>query len=376
MAYINNCKVTAPVEMVAASEKVATGEVITVNDVSPIAHNLKVRVNTTNYIPFPSKDITYTDNGNTVTIKPDGNIIVNGDGGIYINVCEDAAELMQALVDNVCYFSCDGLPNEERTECELIIEFADGWRHSYYTNTIIDDYSDLVAEHGEWDTMTVQINCGQIDFDNVVLKPRIQKSAAGVKVTQCGKNLFDISKVVRESNFLKNLVIDEENNSFSFEVVTPNNSSAVEYYTYLPIGIYRLTGNINVPSGKKCGVYIWKPDGSTYGNYAGNGMPYNYITVDVAGVWRFSFYRPYASQTGEIVTYSNVQLEVGKTATDYEKYKGREYDVNIDGTVDGLTSISPNMTLYSDDESAQIECKYIDKMCFKIPASALRLKTK
>lgn len=60
-------------------------------------------------------------------------------------------------------------------------------------------------------------------------------------------------------------------------------------------------------------------------------------------------------------TYTNYiikpQLEVGEVATEYEPYKGVQIAIsNEDGIVEGLSSISPNMTLTANDTT--IECEY------------------
>ena len=52
-------------------------------------------------------------------------------------------------------------------------------------------------------------------------------------------------------------------------------------------------------------------------------------------------------------------LELGSTATDYEPYKEPQTaTANTDGTVDGLTSASPNMMLVPDTEGVTINCEY------------------
>lgn len=54
-----------------------------------------------------------------------------------------------------------------------------------------------------------------------------------------------------------------------------------------------------------------------------------------------------------------LQVEFGATATAYEAYKGAEtYTPNADGTVDGITSLSPTMTLTTDTAGVVINCEY------------------
>ncbi len=56
--------------------------------------------------------------------------------------------------------------------------------------------------------------------------------------------------------------------------------------------------------------------------------------------------------------WKDVQLELGTEATPYEPFKGATYTPNSDGTVEGVKSLSPNMTLFTDTANAIIECEY------------------
>ena len=70
-----------------------------------------------------------------------------------------------------------------------------------------------------------------------------------------------------------------------------------------------------------------------------------------------------------------MQVECGSDATPYEPYNGAEYIPAADGTVSGLTSIPPNMTILTDTEGVIVECEYnrdtnkvIDKLVNAITA--------
>lgn len=59
--------------------------------------------------------------------------------------------------------------------------------------------------------------------------------------------------------------------------------------------------------------------------------------------------------------FSDLQIELGETATatEYEPYiEPMEYPVNADGTVEGVTSLSPTTTLMTDTEGAVIDVEY------------------
>lgn len=70
----------------------------------------------------------------------------------------------------------------------------------------------------------------------------------------------------------------------------------------------------------------------------------------------------YSNQPNEALTteclFENIQVELGQKATDFEPYKGTEYIPTSDGVVDGVTSLSPNMTLLTDTEGVIVECEY------------------
>ncbi len=53
------------------------------------------------------------------------------------------------------------------------------------------------------------------------------------------------------------------------------------------------------------------------------------------------------------------QIEVGKVATEFETPIQQVIPVTEDGTVVGITSISPKITLFTNDNSVEIDCKYV-----------------
>lgn len=81
------------------------------------------------------------------------------------------------------------------------------------------------------------------------------------------------------------------------------------------------------------------------------------FTVDkpISGLL-FYFGFPY---NGGAVTATGFQLEIGAVETEYTPYEEPEtYSVSADGTVEGITSISPDMSLVTDTDGVIIECEY------------------
>ena len=73
---------------------------------------------------------------------------------------------------------------------------------------------------------------------------------------------------------------------------------------------------------------------------------------------------------------NDLQIEISPTATAYEHYTAKaDYAPSSDGTVEGVTSLYPNMTLMTDTDGVIIDCNYykdIDK-AFNELSSAIAL---
>lgn len=68
-------------------------------------------------------------------------------------------------------------------------------------------------------------------------------------------------------------------------------------------------------------------------------------------------FTPAVGDTEFCGTY-HVQLELGDKATEYEKYIGDEFAIASDGTINGMTSLCPSMSIFADTADTVIECEY------------------
>jgi hypothetical protein len=73
-----------------------------------------------------------------------------------------------------------------------------------------------------------------------------------------------------------------------------------------------------------------------------------------------AYIRPHKSNLDDRnqVKVTNIQLEIGTTATEYEPYKEEAYTPNADGTVDGVTSLYPITTIMTDTAGVTITAEY------------------
>ena len=70
------------------------------------------------------------------------------------------------------------------------------------------------------------------------------------------------------------------------------------------------------------------------------------------------FYIPSTEPEGAYIKLKNLQFEIGSEATAYEPYCGETFTPNPDGSVSGVTSVYPTMTLTTDKSNVTIDCEY------------------
>lgn len=158
-----------------------------------------------------------------------------------------------------------------------------------------------------------------------------------VTLTRCGKNLIPYPYVSKTNT--TNGITFTDNGDGS---VTIDGTAIADAYFYLQKNAeYGDTINaIRVKESATNGIYT-----------ASKRLYYNplnkQLTINIL--------------SGDVVTNETIypQLELGTIATDWEKPKEKAtYTPNADGTVEGLTSLSPTMTLLTDTEGAVIHCEY------------------
>ena len=179
-----------------------------------------------------------------------------------------------------------------------------------------------------------------------------------VTVSRCGKNLIPLTTFT----------------------VTPNSTTANVTEGILAVNGYLVAHRVSATG--LVGKTLTISCDSKRSGEKGGGLAIEFRDVDnnrLSGVYkqnelspRFSFTVPdntdkivvffYASGNAETTgtaEYRNVLLELGNSVTDYEAYKEpTEHTPSSDGTVEGITSLSPVMTLLTDTEGVTIECEY------------------
>ncbi len=98
-----------------------------------------------------------------------------------------------------------------------------------------------------------------------------------------------------------------------------------------------------------------------FSNVWSTGSGYSWLTFTVpTNATSVKITVQYLSTTTGTISCSKMQLEIGETYTEYEPYTEPQFAIaNADGIVEGLKSVSPNMTLIPDTDNVVIEVEYI-----------------
>lgn len=342
-------------------QETVSGEAIGITDISPIEHNMGVSVRGKNLIPFPYYSTTKEVNGVTFTVNEDGTVTVNG----------TASSITQfnlymggdLLLPNVKYTLSGGDGNGSATTYDLRITDSKTTAYTCVTNKSVSfSYADTSKI-----VISIMVRSGAV-LNNVVFKPMIEEGTTStsyapyiedistVKLYKQGKNLLPLSFNI-ELPYTTNGITFDYNGDGGIKVSGTATSSATIYYKNLLLfaGItYRL-----VHIGGVSGVNTF------ISYYDENGTAQLYATKSNANfTWkdtykfRNCFLQVDSKKTVDVVIYPMLILSTADR-TEYEPYiEPIVYDVKADGIVEGVTSLYPSTTLYTDTQGAVIDCTY------------------
>lgn len=135
-----------------------------------------------------------------------------------------------------------------------------------------------------------------------------------------GKNLFDKSTLTAGTNVVE---LTQTTNGFTFKTSATSKTMYVGSNIYLPAGTYHCSGTVT------CSDANYKGGWAVYDNKTGKfiinassrGTINDKFTITKSKTYQLNFYAPYYAPVGVIMTFENVQLEKGSTATTYEPYE-------------------------------------------------------
>lgn len=174
---------------------------------------------------------------------------------------------------------------------------------------------------------------------------------SGVSVKAYGKNLVDYTKATGRNANQKVEIVDggvlwKAGGDYYFEIPVS-----------LPAGItVVLTATGENAAGEKLLHYTLIYGDNTYSSNTAFGSQ---RTPDKPVVGMRIYKAKATTALTQDLLVTNIQLEIGSAATDYESYLAPQTaTADASGKVAGLTSVSPTMTLLADNNAVTLECTY------------------
>lgn len=320
----------------------AEGEVVRVDDVSPLEHHPLVKVKSRNLFnnvdDFKGFSHSYVGRNLTVTGQYTNKFILLEDGKKYTFSCQSTRTgesgggifLRAYTEDRVNYINVGSAINVLSPTLTTTLPIGYPYLritfYGYYSTDDVDTgdatYTDIMLEEGANST-------GYIPF----VEP------ASVTVTTCGKNLWNNGNVSING---------------SHQTLTLNQ-------TLLKGITYTFSADVESTDTDATTCMIYTPDLSMSLGQIQRGLQKSISFTPSENIYRLTLYSSNTSGNGtsDTATFSNIQLEVGNVATDFEEHKGvQTLTPNADGTVEGITSLAPTMTLHTNNADVVIHCEY------------------
>ena len=313
--------------------------------------NLSLKAEQTYTLSFITGD---TSQLNDVYFYLDANVVYyDEDIGDFVNESLDHFKLETTSYQDRITFK---LPKEVADNMEGIsIEYEIEIRDFPVENLIIYPQLELGAEVTEW-----------VEFEDgsYVEKPYVE-DLSNVNVRICGINLFDINKFTPSAAVRK-----DENGNLITDTYGGLGSSPVTLKSYCPelrVGDV-VTLSANTTSSQKSIRLAKSQINWTFGT--SRIITQNDLDSNV--LW----YSGRVNGVNVEATISNIQIEFGTKATAYTPYiEPQILNANADGTVTGIISRSPYMSIATNNEHINISCQYNVDTKKYIDNSIAKLKT-
>lgn len=344
------------------------GEIVQAGDVSPVEHYLAVKVHGKNRY-FSAADYTGTLNGIAyTTAQNSAEVLLDGTASeesawTNTNTLTLPAGTYTVSVNGLNAGTASGddrlfIRNVDTGEV-VINHVIAGTSRSFVLKTVAAIRVYLVLKAGStYAATTVSI---QIEDGDVATEYTPYIDPAGVTVTRCGKNLLPFPYASAEQTYNGVTFTPNEDGSVTVNgTATGDGISFMLVNTgpggrrHLPAGTYFLSCPELATADLYMSIFFYDDNETT--EFNGTGGKNKAFTLDKSQYYGV-YFRIYGGVTVTNLTL-HPQLELGDTATEYEPYNGATAMPDAAGTVTGLPSLAPNMTLLTDTPGVKIECTY------------------
>ena len=348
----------------------ASGEVVSISDVAPVEHNMAVKLESKNLIPFPYKDTSRTYYGIEFTVNNDGTVMCNGTATSASSFNFVASTNPIKFPKGTYYWSC-------LTQTQTGVS---AWARCG-TTTYRDTGNGIAITLAE-DTelyFYVSISSGTT-VDNLVLKPQIEKGTVAtsytpyiedistVKLDALGKNIYD-PEVRITPKTEKGLTIQylEDEDCYLLNGTTTSThshyllSESMLVDDYVSFAVKVVSGTVNNTNNGYMLFYLGYKDTK-------DGTASNWTSVNLKDGTNVSkTAQKYIGRSwfyiSEGITFDNykvrLSVEKGTGAKEYTPFiEPTTYTPNANGTVEGVKSIYPTTTLVPSEQGVLVECEY------------------
>ena len=330
-------------------------DVVSLDNAQNTVKSVKAQLANKNLLPYPYVTSSGSEiSGITWTVNEDGSVTANGTATGNSNFVIISQDNPIAIAGKTVTLS--GCPTGGSSTTYGI----------YYYDTVTSQF-----DFGNGVTFipkgVVSVNIriyGGATVNNLVFKPQLELGTTAtayspyisdfstVKVNTYGKNFIDIDSIANDI-VEKNPTSCEITDFDGKRCLKIGATSTIKYTIQTLIPLYGL--HLKVYSTGYTAGFMGYTKNDT-------GTSVTYITVSNQNEWvNIKRYYPAASQyyTGiqfyktdaskpVYIDLDSVMLEVSHTATEYEPYKGAEYTPSADGTVKGITVLTPTTNIISD----------------------------
>ena len=333
-----------------------SGEAFLLNDVSPVSHEMAVKVRGKNLF-----DYSVLEGAGKITVNDEltGEFTFNSTGGM--------PQIPISAKENTAYYVSGYVKGAAAVQTfQFTVYYTDGTFQAFSVTTVLDTYVEFSGLTNSAKTVSYVIfggsgglksgtSCKNIQIEEgtsaTAYTPYIS-DLTDVKVTKLGKNLFDKDNPNKINGYF----------SADGDSISPAPSTRSIYLACKPNTAYtasKITSarfalgfTSEVPAG---GVEV---NGVAFSNSGATALT-STSPADAKYLVVWFYHQTYDTNITEDGIMNSIQVELGSAATEYEAYiPAVEYTPESDGTVDGVTSLYPNTTLMTNTTGAIIDCGY------------------
>ena len=338
------------------------GDVVTIDDGSPMPSIMKVKVSSKNVIPYPYQNASKTQSGVTVTANDDGSInLIGTSTGTTLSFYlanTNPLELQEGTY--TCYVR--GITNSKLT----LYNKTNGTAH-YITDETPYTFT---VKKGEVFGVWLGLNGAKGTTYNETIYPMLVKGATAPTSYQPYLNSFDGISLYHQPNKLLFTAPDiaeftvlsysgYENGYIGRKDVKAYRGKTITYSVYF----YPTQGDADFNTR----LFLFDADGNELSTIDGNEIAGGYgadgtssitYTID-DNVAEIGFGGVTDAWGGNFVSMSQQKVEFGNTVSDDEQYtEPTIYAIGDGGVVDNVPSAYPATVLYTNSPRAVVEVEY------------------